>query len=288
VSKIYKKYLIKGTYKIIGVDKIHITELPIGVWTDDYKKFLESIIEEPSKKSKKKPILKNYTDMSTDTEVDIKLKLIPGVMQRLLPKKSDYGCNQLEKALGLYTTRTTTNMNLFDSGQQLKKFCTVYEIIEAYFTIRKALYIKRKEHQIQVLQYQLIKLSNKAKFIQEQIVEPPTLVLRKKKKQEVIALLKSKNYDVIDEDNDYKYLRTMTIDSVEEENVAKLLSECGNKEIALEILKKKRIEEMWLEELDELSQQYNIYRNARIRRAAGVSTKKKKLKKIKRVIIKKN
>jgi inorganic pyrophosphatase len=78
----------------------------------------------------------------------------------------------------------------------------------------------------------------------------------------------------------------MPIDSVEEENVAKLLSECGNKEVALEILKKKSIEEMWLEELDELSQQYNIYRNARIRRAAGVATKKKKLKKIKRVIIK--
>ena len=285
-SKIYKKYLIKGVYKIIGVDKIHITELPIGVWTDDYKRFLESIIEEPSKKSKKKPILKNYTDMSTDTEVDIKLKLIPGVMQRLLPKKSDYGCNQLEKALGLYTTRTTTNMNLFDSGQQLKKFCTVYEIIETYFINRKALYIKRKEHQIQALEQQLIKLSNRAKFIQEQIVEPPTLVLRKKKKQEVIALLKSKNYDVIDDDDEYKYLRTMPIDSVEEENVAKLLSECGNKEVALEILKKKSIEEMWLEELDELSQQYNIYRNARLRRAAGVSTKKKKLKKIKRVIIK--
>ena len=59
--------------------------------------------------------------MSTDTEVDIKLKLIPGVMQRLLPKKSDYGCNQLEKALGLYTTRTTTNMNLFDSGATIEE-----------------------------------------------------------------------------------------------------------------------------------------------------------------------
>jgi DNA topoisomerase-2 len=287
-SKIYKKYLIKGVYKIIGVDKIHITELPIGVWTDDYKKFLESIIEDSSKKTKKKPILKNYIDMSTDTEVDIKLKLIPGVMQKLLPKKSDYGCNQLEKILGLYTTRTTTNMNLFDAGQQLKKFCTVYEIIDAYFINRKALYIKRKEHQIQILQKQLIKLSNKAKFIQEQIVEPATLVLRKKKKQEVIALLKSKDYDIIDNDGEYKYLRTMPIDSVEEENVAKLLSERGNKEAALKILKKKSIEEMWLEELAELSQQYNIYRNARIRRAAGVSTKKKKIKKMKRVIIKKN
>jgi DNA topoisomerase-2 len=285
-TKVYKKYLIKGTYKIIGVDKIHITELPIGVWTDDYKKFLESIIEETgSKKSTKKQILKNYTDMSTDSEVDIKIKLKSGVMQRLLPKKSDYGCNQLEKALGLYTTRTTTNMNLFDSKQQLKKFCTVYDIIDSYYVVRHDLYIKRKAHQIQVIEQQLIKISNRAKFIQEQIDEPPTLVLRKKKKKEVILLLKSKNYDVIDGDKEYKYLRTMPIDSVEEENVAKLLTERGNKSAALVLLKDKSIGEMWLEELVELSQQYNIYRNARIRRAAGAT--KKKVKKVKRVIIKK-
>ena len=63
--------------------------------------------------------------------------------------------------------------------------------------------------------------------------------LRKKKKQEVIALLKSKNYDVIDNDEDYKYLRTMTIDSLEEENVAKLLKDKGLKEAELNILKMK-------------------------------------------------
>ena len=283
-SKVYKKYLIKGVYNITGVDRIHITELPIGVWTDDYKKFLESIIDDSNpKKSKNKQILKNYIDMSTDTEVDIQLKLVPGAMQRLLPKKGDYGCNQLEKALGLYTTRTTTNMNLFDSKQQLKKFCTVYEIIEAYFENRLALYYKRKEHQLDQLQKQLIKLSNKAKFIQEQISEPPTLVLRKKKKDEVVALLKSKNYDVIDEDEDYKYLRTMTIDSVEEENVFKLLKDRGNKESDFDLLKKKNVEGIWLEELSELSQQYIIYRNARIRRAAGFTTKKKKIKNIKKI-----
>ena len=106
-------------------------------------------------------------------------------------------------------------------------------------------------------------------------------------RQSTFQTLRQVSYDVIDEDNDYKYLRTMPIDSVEEENVAKLLSECGNKEVALEILKKKRIEEMWLEELTELSQQYNIYRNARIRRAAGVTTKKKKIKRVKKVILKK-
>jgi len=287
-SKVYKKYLIKGGYKVIGVDKVQITELPIGVWTDDYKKFLESIIDDSSnKKNKKKQILKNYIDMSTDTEVDITLKLVPGIMGKLMPKKADYGCNQLEKALGMYTTRTTTNMNLFDSHQQLKKFTTIYEIMESYFTVRRELYVKRKEYQMKKLADQLVKLSNKARFIQEQIVEPPTLVLRKKKKQEVIELLKSKNYDIIDNDNEFKYLRAMPIDSVEEENVAKLLNEKGIKEAELGILKNKSIEQMWQEELVELTKQYNIYRNARIKRASGTVVKKirkprKKLIKIKK------
>ena len=282
-SKIYKKYLIKGVWKILGVDKVQITELPIGVWTDDYKKFLESLIDDSGKKpKKKKQILKSYTDMSTDSEIDITIKLIPGVMQSMLPKETDYGCNQLEKALGLYTTRTTTNMNLFNNKQQLKKYTTVYDIIEEYFGTRYNLYIERKKHQMLILQKEMVKLSNKAKFIQEQCVEPPTLVLRKKKKAEVIQMLKDKNYDTIDNDDEYKYLRMMSIDSVEEENLQKLLKERNNKTQELDILKNKTIEQIWKEELKELSAKYSIYRNDRIRRASGVVKKKTKLIKIKK------
>jgi DNA topoisomerase-2 len=280
-SDVYKKYLIKGCYKITGVDKIQITELPIGTWTDDYKKFLESLMDDTSKKKKKKTILKSYIDMSTDTEVDFTLRLIPGVMQSALPKKADYGCNQLEKLLGLYTTKTTTNMNLFNNKQQLNKYITIYQIIDDYFKVRLDLYIKRKEHQIDILKKEMVKLSNKARFIQEQCVEPPTLVLRKKKKAEVIQMLKDKNYDTIDGDNEYKYLRTMSIDSVEEENLQKLLKECGKKKTDLENLKKRNIENIWLDELGELSEKYATYRNDRIRRAAGIG-ESKKLKKIKK------
>jgi DNA topoisomerase-2 len=285
-SDIYKKYLIKGCYKILGVDKIQILELPIGTWTDDYKKFLESLMEDTSKqnkkkKTKKKPILKSYIDMSTDTEIDITIRLVPGVMQNLLPKTIDYNCNQLEKVLGLYTTKTTTNMNLFDNTQQLKKYVNIYEIVDKYFDVRYNLYVERKKHQLDILQKEMIKLSNKARFIQEQCVEPPTLVLRKKKKNEVIQMLKSKNYDVIDGDSEYKYLRTMSIDSVEEENLKKLLQERENKKIQMEALNNKSIENIWLDELEELSKKYAIYRNNRIRRANGTNDKKK-LKKIKR------
>ena len=257
----------------------------IGYWTDDYKKFLESIIDDSSnKKNKKKQILKNYTDMSTDTEVDITLKLVPGVMGKLMPKKADYGCNQLEKALGLYTTRTTTNMNLFDSHQQLKKFTTIYEIMESYFDVRHELYVKRKEYQMNKMAEQLVKLSNKARFIQEQIVEPPTLILRKKKKAQVIEMLKEKGYDIIGDDNEYKYLRNMTIDSVEEENYEKLLKLKGEREKELEKIKSTTIEDMWLAELSALEKEYIRYKNDRVVRAKGIGAKikKKKIKKKKK------
>ena len=54
-NNIYKKYLIKGIYKIIGVDKIQITELPIGTWTSKYREFLDEIIIENDTKEKEKP-----------------------------------------------------------------------------------------------------------------------------------------------------------------------------------------------------------------------------------------
>ena len=48
------KYLFKGCYTILDEKKIRITELPVGTWTDDYKKFLEHLIEPPSSKDKEK------------------------------------------------------------------------------------------------------------------------------------------------------------------------------------------------------------------------------------------
>jgi hypothetical protein len=62
--------------------------------------------------------------------------------------------------------------------------------------------------------------------------------------------LAAKKYDKINED--FKYLIKMPMDSVCEENVAKLLEEKGNKEKELDFYKKISVEELWLSELKEL------------------------------------
>ena len=39
------KFLIKGVYEKLGNDKIRVTELPVGYWTEDFKELLEEIID---------------------------------------------------------------------------------------------------------------------------------------------------------------------------------------------------------------------------------------------------
>ena len=210
--------MIKGVYQIISSDSIRITELPIGTWTTNYKEFLESLMEDKNKK--KKPIVKSINDMSTDAIVDLTVKFHPNTLGKLVSKQVDQYHNLLEKTLKLYCTKQTTNMHLFNHKQQLRKYETIYDIIDCYYPIRKDGYVRRKAYLIEHLEKIVMVLSNKARFIKEQCDD--TIDLRKKKKQQVVELLKSRNYDVIDGDNDYKYLRSMTIDSVEEENVVKL------------------------------------------------------------------
>ncbi len=272
-----QKYLFKGKYELVNsYDTIKITELPIGTWTTPYKTFLEKLMEDKNAKGKKKkPIIKSYKDSCTDTSIEFTIKLHLGVLPSLISKKVDNNIDMIEKTFGLTTTKSTTNMYLFDENQKLKKYNTVYDIIDKYFPVRYKTYELRKKYMIDSLEREVKLISNKAKFIQEQIVEPPTLILRKKKKQEVISMLKQKGYDIIDNDEEYKYLRTMTIDSVEEENFEKLLKLKEEKENELEIIKKTTIEEMWIKELDNLTEIYKNYQIERLERATGIKSKKK-------------
>jgi DNA topoisomerase-2 len=258
------KFLIKGCYKKVATDKIRVTELPVGYWTEDFKELLEELIE-PSKDSKdgKKAavLIKDYDDMSKDTNVDFTITFAKGKLEELEQAKGDYECNGVEKILKLYTTNTTTNMHLFDSDDKLQKYEKVTEIIDAYYETRLKLYGSRKEYMINALEKELVMLSNKARYIKENL--DGTIDLRKKKKEEVNAMLLEKGYNIMDGDTDYKYLVKMPMDSVTEENVEKLLKDKGNKEVELETIKNTTIQQMWTSELEKLKVQYIEYKEGR-------------------------
>ena len=243
------KFLIKGCYEKAGANKIRVTELPVGTWTEDYKVFLEKEIDSKN--------LKDVNDMSTDKTIDMTIVFAKGVLEKLESKTTvSFGVegdpftsvNPIEKFLKLTTTKTTSNMYLFDHKEQLRKFASVNEIIDAYFEQRKHLYGVRIAHIIKQLEAELLLLSNKARFVTENL--SGEVDLRGKKKDTIDEMLTTKKYDKINED--FKYLIKMPMDSVCEENVAKLLEEKGNKEKELDFYKQISVEELWLSELKEL------------------------------------
>ena len=276
ISKITDgKFLIRGCYEKLGVDKIRVTELPVGYWTEDFKELLEELIEPGQDKEGKKiaATVKEYDDMSKDTTIDFTITFVKGKLEELEKAKGDHGCNGLEKVLKLYTTNTTTNMHLFDANDTLQKYDNVSQIIDAYYEVRLGLYQDRKNYLIEALERELTLLTNKAKYIKENL--DGTIDLRKKKKEQVIEMLEAKGYDKIDDDEEYKYLVKMPMDSVTEENVEKLLKDKGNKEQELEQVKNTTIHKMWLNELNELREQYMEYKEERARLMAGEEKKKK-------------
>ena len=244
------KYLIKGKYEILGPKKFRITELPIGSWTEDYKQFLEGLLDKQSKSYTGQ--VKDYNDMSTDTTVDIEIILNEDVAPLVSSKSSIDNVNALEKMFKLYNTQSTNNMHMFTHDEKLKKYANVYEIIEDFYNVRLAYYEVRRRAMLKRLDETQCLLSNKARYINELLND--TIDLRKKKKDAIHAMLASKDYDVVDED--YKYLIKMPMDSVSEESVAKLLSEKSQNEARIAELNATTNKMMWIKEIGELRELY--------------------------------
>uniref|UniRef100_A0A6C0IF03 DNA topoisomerase (ATP-hydrolyzing) n=1 Tax=viral metagenome TaxID=1070528 RepID=A0A6C0IF03_9ZZZZ len=274
-----EKFLIKGLYEKIANDKIKVTELPVGFWTEDFKELLEELIEPSAGKDGKKPpsIIKDYDDMSKDTNVEFTITFMKGKLEELESSKGDYERNGLEKLLKLYTTNTTTNMHLFNAEDTLQKYNNIPDIINAYYDVRLKLYQQRKIYMINALEKELLTLTNKAKYIVE--ILNGTIDLRKKKKEEVIQMLVEKGYDILENDNDFKYLIKMPMDSVTEENVEKLLKDKTNKEYDLTVIKNTTINQMWMNELNQLKELYIEYKKERTRLMDGIEVENIKINK---------
>ena len=264
------KYLFKGKYEKMGVDKIRVTELPVGYWTDDFKEYLEGLTESVDKTGKKiVPVVKEYDDMSKDTSVDFIITLQKGKLAELEAIQLDHGCNGVEKQFKLFSTNNSTNMHLFDSNDKLKKYDRVQDIIDDYFVKRLELYQKRKDYMVDALSKELLVLSNKSRYIRELL--EGTIDFRNKKKEVVIQMLNDKKYSVMNDDTEFKYLTKLPLDSVTEENVERLNKEHADKLAELDYVKTTSTCEMWLKELDVLEKEYVKMREGAVAKVGGAA-----------------
>lgn len=238
------KYKFIGCYTKTGKDTIHISELPIGTWTEDYKQHLENLMEG---NKKQRQYVKEYNDMSTDTSVDFTVTLTKGTLDELKTE-------EIEKIFGLSNTKSTNNMHLFDDMQRMRKFNKVEDIIDVYYPVRLHHYELRKQYLLKAIEREVMILKNKARFIEEQCADK--LDLRRKSKDTISQLLSTRGYDKLDGDANYQYLINMPMCAVIEENIQKLRKEYCEKQKQLETLQATSTKQMWLTELTELKTEY--------------------------------
>lgn len=121
-------------------------------------------------------------------------------------------------------------------------------------------------------------MTNLAKYIQYTLDDK--IVLKKKTNQEINGMLEGMSFDkILDRTSgklSYNYLIKKPMDIVSDENVEKIMKEQALKEKELNILKSRKVEDIWLEELEELKKCYGDVLSKVVKTEKKVNTEKKR------------
>ena len=163
---------------------IHITELPLGKWTDSYKTFLTDNVlyhksaaaETQTKKSKPKPFITQFKIGNNQDEknIDFHVTYNPSLLN----------VDEIETKLKLSETKycRESNLHAFDPHGHLVKFQSVDDLFMTFCKYRIHFYEIRRHYQVQVLERDMLELSEKIRFIQY-VIKGDIKVMNQSKKQ---------------------------------------------------------------------------------------------------------
>lgn len=211
------KYQTVGVFERTNDTTVTVTELPIGIWTQNYKEHLEKLQSDETvkvnkktgkvSKSKKTKELLSYTNnlgldvsKSKGRKSKSKNKKSKGkknnslindeddmesinITLKFSKTKLDKFMKDKDKFMNTFKlveakSTKTTNMYLFDENNKLKKYKSAFHILEEYYGIRIQFYKKRYNHLLSKLKYQKNILREKIRFIKG-IINNDIDILRK-------------------------------------------------------------------------------------------------------------
>lgn len=131
------RFKFSGVANKTGNCEIEITELPIRVWTQDFKDRLEEII-----KAEKIPsFIKDYKDYNTHEKV----RFVIQMEEKHMPSSDDEALKKdLEEKFKLSKSIATSNLVAFDAEGRIAKYASVEDIMKEFFRVRLRYYEKRK------------------------------------------------------------------------------------------------------------------------------------------------
>ena len=285
-------WLTKGVYTFDDAKHtVTITELPVGMWTKDYKAFLDGLCEEEDKKSKEakkeakkaetastsstgasaEPCgLKGFDDLYNDVDVRFVLYFTEEGYDAIREKPLAF-----EKRFKLTTSWKTTNMTCFDTEFNIVKYKTIGDLLEAFVQKRLPMYEARRMHVMRGLEAQMRELDAKRRFIQAILDE--TLVLQKRSDAEIVEGLKACAIPPLscpekpDEYDSYDYVLRMRIDRLKQAAIDDLDAQIAEKQGELDHLKSQTAESLWNTDLDEFMSAWSAYGESRIAQASSTT-----------------
>lgn len=232
-----------------------IDELPVGMWTDNFKKVLDKLamdklIEKPSQNNGKNSV-----------HFEIKCK-------------SHFTLNIKNNMKCLVERKTFKNMVALDRYGVPTKYETPEDIMKEFFGVRYAAYVDRRKRKLAHLRENHRRAKAKHRYVVW--VYNKKIDMRKfKNKEALVTWLRAppKGIDpFLTEDEDHSFLTNIFITSMTQENIAKLQQNIKDIRGQHTALLKKKSWMIWLEELEVFEKEYNKFV---VRREWGRGTKKK-------------
>eukprot|EP00980_Cylindrotheca_fusiformis_P011959 scaffold2830_cov131-Cylindrotheca_fusiformis.AAC.80 len=257
-------YIAYGKVEELNKRTVLISELPVGVWTETYKRRLS-----------KMGLITDIVEDHTTTKVSFKVTLKAGQLSRM----KQIG---LEKAFKLTRKLPLTNMHAFGADGTMHKFGSAEAIADEYFPIRLSLYNDRKSVLQSDLEHISMRTRNKARFIELVSEGKIDLLSGKVSKQDSQAILQELEFDtardlarvrnnnsvynkkghdtdanehdeILASGDDYDYLFKMPLSSLTKEKIEELTLDAKNAESNLQALQGLEPKELWMSDLDKLA-----------------------------------
>ena len=264
-------YISEGLIEPTSQSTVSITELPVGVWTNDYKATLLKMMS--------KGEIRSFTENHTTTSVSFDVKVNTSKLARFIK-------GGLHSKFKLRNKLSTRNMNAFCPNMDIKLFETPEDIADAHYRVRLALYGDRKSVLESNMEHAAALMRNKARFIEAVSTNKVDLLRGHSSKENTINLLKDMEFtpaselakiksnntverrrvmsspareddgkeepSPVDAMKEYDYLLNMPLSSLTTEKIAALNEEASKTDSKLAGIQQTTAADLWHEDLDRL------------------------------------
>lgn len=225
------KWYVRGNIEVENTTTINITEVPIYYDLNKYKAELDKLEERGT--------IESYEDFSEDDNFNFKVKV-----------RRSYSKGKSEKSLikDLKLEKSVTeNYTVINEKNRIQVFDNVEDIFRYYYDIRLNFYEKRK---LWLLNNYNEKINlNKSKWIFVKNIVDNKIEINNKTKKQIISQIE-KFDKIITINGSYDYLLSMPIYSLSKEKLKEIKDEINRLESIFKTLKDKKLEELWLEDLE--------------------------------------